>query len=344
MSGTRTLQNAAALLTKALFGTAQVTRLADQDPVARVLEVCTAGGKKTRLRLVPWRAAAVEPRSRSEVRVWVLDRRDRRRRDALRRREQNFIDLSGAVRLKLPGLVVDRTDLAPAVGRARGRETRNPFSDRGSLITRGVFDQGTGRIWTIRELAGEADVSLGLASYVVNELAQRRLVSVSTDGRAKRVQLNDRVALIEQWSREYDWQRNLAMSFHAPVGSPKRFLKRLPEILEDRDWALTMQAGASLVAPHASWDQIHIYVRTQDENDILGIAQAAGWSTSPEGRVVLMAPFYMDSVWRGARSVRGLPVVSTLQLILDLWHYPIRGREQAEHLITQVLSREHSNG
>lgn len=57
-----------------------------------------------------------------------------------------------------------------------------------------------------------------------------------------------------------------------------------------------------------------------------------------------MAPFYMDSVWRGARSVRGLPVVSTLQLILDLWHYPIRGREQAEHLITQVLSRKHSNG
>lgn len=57
-----------------------------------------------------------------------------------------------------------------------------------------------------------------------------------------------------------------------------------------------------------------------------------------------MAPFYMDSVWRGTRSVHGLPVVSTLQLILDLWHYPIRGREQAEHLITQALSRPHSNG
>lgn len=107
---------------------------------------------------------------------------------------------------------------------------------------------------------------------------------MSIDGRAKRVQLNDRVALIEQWSRAYDWQRNRALSFHAPVGSPKRFLKRLPEILEDRGWALTMQSGASLVAPHVSWDQIHIYVRPQDEDDILGIAQAAGWSTSPEGR------------------------------------------------------------
>jgi hypothetical protein len=29
----------------------------------------------------------------------------------------------------------------------------------------------------------------------------------------------------------------------------------------------------------------------------------------------------------------GSLVVSDLQLALDLWHYPIRGREQAEHLI-----------
>jgi hypothetical protein len=134
------------------------------------------------------------------------------------------------------------------------------------------------------------------------------------------------------------------MSFHAPVGSPQRFLKRLPEILEDRVWALTLQAGASLVAPHASWDHIHVYVRTENEEDLLGIAQALGWSASPEGRVFLMRPFYTDSVWRGARSVHGLPIVSALQLILDLWHYPIRGREQAEHLITHVLSRGHSNG
>jgi hypothetical protein len=55
-------------------------------------------------------------------------------------------------------------------------------------------------------------------------------------------------------------------------------------------------------------------------------------------------PFYTHSAWHGAQSAHGLPVVSTLQLILDLWHYPIRGREQAEHLITHVLPREHPNG
>jgi hypothetical protein len=29
--------------------------------------------------------------------------------------------------------------------------------------------------------------------------------------------------------------------------------------------------------------------------------------------------------------------VSPLQLVLDLWHYPVRGREQAQHLIEAIL-------
>ncbi len=46
-----------------------------------------------------------------------------------------------------------------------------------------------------------------------------------------------------------------------------------------------------------------------------------------------MKPYYRDSVWHGAREIADLPVVADLQLALDLWQYPLRGREQAEHLI-----------
>jgi hypothetical protein len=34
-----------------------------------------------------------------------------------------------------------------------------------------------------------------------------------------------------------------------------------------------------------------------------------------------------------------VPVVSDLQLILDLWHYPVRGRETAEQLWRPLLRR-----
>jgi hypothetical protein len=50
-----------------------------------------------------------------------------------------------------------------------------------------------------------------------------------------------------------------------------------------------------------------------------------------------MLPYYSDSVWWALERRRGLPVVSALQLALDLWHYPLRGREQAEHLLETQL-------
>jgi hypothetical protein len=190
----------------------------------------------------------------------------------------------------------------------------------------------------VREPAEAAGISLGLASYVSSTLSGRRLVKVQAVGRTKRIQLTDPVVVIEQWTREYDWKRNTAVAFHAAVGSPERFLKRLPQLLKGRHWALTLQAGASLVAPHATWDLIHLYTEAEDDAELLAIGERQGWQAADGGKVVLMAPFYKKSVWHGGRHIGGLPVVSNLQLILDLWHYPIRGREQAEHLIQTVLT------
>jgi len=70
-----------------------------------------------------------------------------------------------------------------------------------------------------------------------------------------------------------------------------------------------------------------------DAEELVDVAREQGWPVGDGGRLVLMKPFYRDSVWPGVRQIDGLPVVSDLQLALDLWHYPLRGREQAEHIL-----------
>ena len=50
-----------------------------------------------------------------------------------------------------------------------------------------------------------------------------------------------------------------------------------------------------------------------------------------------MAPYYAHGARYGIRELRGHPVVSDVQLFLDLYNYPVRGREQAEHLLEHVL-------
>lgn len=50
-------------------------------------------------------------------------------------------------------------------------------------------------------------------------------------------------------------------------------------------------------------------------------------------RVSARVSWSRTSVWYRADSHRGLPVVSVPQLLIDLWHYPVRGLEQAEFLM-----------
>ena len=82
-------------------------------------------------------------------------------------------------------------------------------------------------------------------------------------------------------------------------------------------------------------------------SELREIAQAEGWPEDAAGRLVLMKSVYRTSVWHAVSPAADLaiPVVSDLQLVLDLWHYPERGRETAEQLWRPIARRfERANG
>lgn len=279
--------------------------------------------------------------SQGEVRVWVASRATTDQRRRWRDRNENFIDLSGAVRLVVPGVIIDRSDLVPA-GRSPSdhiTSSRNPFADRASLVVRALLERPHGP-WSATALAKEAGVSLATVSVVTEALRRMGLLSTSVAGKTTAIVVNDPPAVITQWVRRYDWRQNTSVEFIAPVGSPEQFLKRLATAFGPATrgspatrWALTLQAGAWLIEPHAKWDVIHAYVDTDSVDALVELGLRAGWTVAPHGNVVLMRPWYRTSAWYHGEVVRGLPVVSRTQLILDLWHYPVRGLEQAEVLM-----------
>jgi hypothetical protein len=287
-----------------------------------------------RLRLRPWLGQMSETSAPDDV--WVLTKARRKELEQLREREQNFIALSGAVRLVRDWLLVDRTDLKPRRPPPRPARRTDPFTDRNSLIARTLLSH-PGRKWGIRELASASGVSVGTASQVVNALTSMGAVRFQQSGKFARVWIHDPAHLVRRWLAAYSWERNVAAAFHAPVGDPARFVRRLPGLLGDTRWALTLHAGASQVAPHATWDRVHLYVDVDTPADLIAEGERQGWDAGGDGRVVLMKPYYRTSVWHNLQTQHGLPVVSTLQLALDLWHYPLRGREQSEHLLKVVL-------
>lgn len=293
------------------------------------LAILRDGAKPIRFRLRVWDPSGQDKLSPQDVWIMASASRDDLRR--LRQREQNYIALNGSVRLVRDWLLLDRVDLEPRQLLAALPKRANPFTDRNSLIARTLLSH-PGRAWGIRELANESGVALGTASQVVRALTVMGAVQFRQSGKFAQVRA-DKPALLRRWFAAYTWERNERVAFGAPVGDVSRFMRRLPALLKDRRWALTLQAGASLVAPHAAWERVHAYVDVESSEDLLRIGDEHGWTPAEDGRLVLMRPYYRDSVWHGSRVIDRLPVVSDVQLTLDLWHYPLRGREQAEHIL-----------
>jgi hypothetical protein len=322
---------ALAMVGEALESIPRVRMRLGDDAAPADAEIWRTGCPPLRIRLRPW-----APEGRLEAdEVWLLRSGSAAEQQRLRDRGENFIALSGTVRLVADWLAIDRTGLR-RVRPATAEKRVDPFSDRNSLIARTLLDH-PGRTWGVRELAQAADVAVGTASQVLRTLARIHAVELKRTGRAAQVTLHEPARLLERWFSAYSWDRNVGVAFHAPVGDVPRFLRRLPKLLGERRWALTLHAGAAQVAPHATWERVNAYVDVENLAELIGVGKDLGWDAAADGRVVLMKPYYRTSVWHNLQVPNGLPVVSTLQLALDLWHYPLRGREQAEHLLKFVM-------
>lgn len=256
-----------------------------------------------------------------------------------RKAAQSFIDLRGEVFLEVPGLLIDKKVKPRKDQRRPELATADPFTDLASKITRWLLENPPGIACGVRQLANVTKVSLGTASKIVRVLEARELIVVSRIGRKATITVENPRALFTAWASVYDWSQNVSLRVHAPIADPKAFLSTLPKkftMLSER-WALTMHAGASTVVQHAVSRQTHIYVENTNADSLEAIAAQLNWVPDAEGGLTLMRPYYRKSLWSGITRTKGLPVVSPLQLALDLWNYPVRGREEAIQVLRKTL-------
>jgi Transcriptional regulator, AbiEi antitoxin, Type IV TA system len=144
--------------------------------------------------------------------------------------------------------------------------------------------------------------------------------------------------ILDDWVSAYDLKKNDLNRFFYMAANVEAILERLRNlrIPPDIRYALSVQAGASLVAPHAVFKEVHVYVK--DSRGLEFFKRQMDLKDSAQGaNFVLMLPYYKHSVFYDHRMIDGLSVVSDIQLYLDLYGYPMRGREQAEYLYDKRL-------
>jgi hypothetical protein len=266
------------------------------------------------------------------VPVVVAQYLSERRREACKKAGINYIDLSGNVLLSFENLYIERIGFPNKF--PEERRGRNPFSDKASLILRLLLSHKK-RLWGIRELAGDLDLDPGFVSRMARELENRNYaVRVNS-----KIKIRNAKSILEDWVREYNYKKNKESRFFCLAKRPEEIIARLSgaDIPANISYALSLQAGSSLISPYAVFDSIHIYARNQQAINYFKKQLELEEARQGEN-VVLMLPYYKHSAFYGRQKAKNLWVVSDLQLYLDLYNYPIRGLEQAEHLYEKRLS------
>lgn len=284
-------------------------------------------------------AERLHRREPNAIPLFVVPRLTARARAELRELRLNYADLAGNVHVRAPGMAIDREgmpDTEPPILH-RGPD---PFTDRASLVLRALLAR-PGAWLRVTELATEAGVTKGWVSRVAVILEQRSYV----EREGSRLRLADPTRVLLDWSARYTWSDNRIESYLAPFEHDE-LLDRVRDVLsaEPAAAALTLLAASDLVAPHVHHDQVHLYVEPARLAMVRDrIRQVLSLEPVRQGgNVHLVDPYYRHSVFFDRGEVHGLPVVSPVQLYLDLVHFPLRGAEAAAMLARTTLARHFS--
>lgn len=250
-----------------------------------------------------------------------------------------FVDSAGNAWLMAPGIHVDRRGFANPW--REEREQRDLFSDKASLVLRVLMMQraplGIRQIADIVADRGRgAFLSPGYVSKIVAELERRGYAGRRDD----KVVLRHGRDLLSEWVVSYrKHARPTGGAYFMPSEDAESAMPRVAAILDAAGvgYVFSGHAGASLVDRHASFDVVDVHV---EDRAAAGDALVRSGARQVErgGNINLVEPYYRVAAFYEYQVPRGsMRAASDIQLYLDLHDYPVRGREQADHLYERRL-------
>jgi hypothetical protein len=213
------------------------------------------------------------------------------------------------------------------------RKTKNIFSPRASRIVRVLLIHPQ-KGWTIKDLSEEADVSIGFTHAVVMSLLDQ---GHAYRDDSYRVRVIDQVKLLQRWAAYHNYMTvNTFLHYHTFEKNIESLFSKMKET-DDLEYALTVLAGAHVMAPYVRPTTVHFYIKEKN--------QAKTWvemldlrPVEKGGNVSMVLP-YDAGVFYGVNKVDGVKVVSMVQLYADLFNYPARG-EEASEMVLKALEKQ----
>ena len=236
-------------------------------------------------------------------------------------------DLNGRLFFKPPNGLID---LRPQEVRYRSwTKGPDPFSPKASRIVRALLGRGKAGT-TQQSLAEQTGTSRALVSQVLGQLMEGDLVrqlSPSSRSHPAHYALSDFNRLLDLWKEADRWQDRVAVHEYSVLNhKPDEMAGRLLDSIGGESLAFTQWYAAWLRHPYTTPPVVSAYVK---KRHVLEIVSARPVSSG--GNLWLIVPDD-EGVWQEPQEVRGFPLVSDVQIYLDLLQIGQRGPEQAAAL------------
>ncbi|WP_309708578.1 type IV toxin-antitoxin system AbiEi family antitoxin, partial [Armatimonas sp.] len=248
-----------------------------------------------------------------------------------------YFDLNGHLFVHAKGIYILREQMAAKAQPSRSSEP-DIFQGKTACVLHALL-QSPNQAWHVTELAQEAKVAAGTALKVCETLEKMLWMERSGRGPLSTRKLTAPDALLDAWAakhrlKDYDIQRYYRWS-----GSLEELALALGESLEQKGipYAATLTLGALHRAPHLS-ELSELAFLLPAQADLTALVAEHKLQPAEEGANVLFLRTKTDGAFLYRQHCEELWVASDVQLYLDLWASPGRGKEQAAHLRRERLA------
>lgn len=213
----------------------------------------------------------------------------------------------------------------------------NVYADKSSVILDWLLRVGiTKKNFSLREIAKDISVSIGLVQRVLGVLVLQGVLQTEGIRTAKRFFMNKPHLLMKSWINRYSISQKCTMrTYRSSLENKTELLTALKKSGLFQGVVLALHSAAEAHGyKNTNLNTLELYVidpkiRPKLEETLQLEPQEKGYE------VLLIEPYYKSLLGKGS-SIENMLVSSPLLTFLDLYHYPLRGLEQAEFMADRV--------
>ena len=214
----------------------------------------------------------------------------------------------------------------------------NIYADKSALILDWLLQKGVERKEiSIREVTKEVGVSIGLVQRVFSLLVLKGFLQTEGVRTAKKFLFRKPGRLLKNWLEHYSITKKCTMrTYRSSFSGKTELLEVLKKSKLNQKVALALHSAAEAYGlKNSNLNTLELYmldpsIRSELEDVLQLEPQERGYE------VLLIEPYYLAFLNCGIKLDKNIKICPILLTFLDLYHFPLRGQEQAEFMAERI--------